>query len=98
MTLSTKYGYNLSITSHGKKVPIVKQVTLKITNYFHFIYDLSEPGILLVHPYIDNFISERFSLTKPRQFRPDLLIIDFKAYDKKLPLNYKKMDNIKSLL
>ncbi|KAL4132331.1 hypothetical protein QTP88_009502 [Uroleucon formosanum] len=89
----------LSITSHGKKVPKAQKVTLKITDYFHFIYDSSEPGILLVHPYIDNFISERFSLAKPRQFRPDLPnIIDFKAYDQKLPINYKKMDNIKSLL
>lgn len=89
----------LSITSHGKKILKAQKVTLKITDYFHFIYDSSKPGIILVHPYIDNFINERFSLVKPRQFRPNLPnIIDFKAYDQKLPINYKKMDNTKSLL
>lgn len=58
----------LSIKSHGKNVPRAQKVTFKISDYFYFIYDSSEPGILIVHPYIDNFISEHFSLVKPHQF------------------------------
>ncbi|CAH1114844.1 unnamed protein product [Psylliodes chrysocephalus] len=85
----------LSIDSYQKKIKDEK-ITFQISQYNEFEYDCRKPGIVKVRPFIDGLMFHEFSLGKPAGVCPDLP--SEPAYSGKIPINFKKMDNIKKLV
>lgn len=88
----------LSTQSYGKKIPNNQKVTFQVSNYNQFIYDSEKPGVLCVSEFIDGLSSHEFYLSKPWGLRPALPSLNnYKAYNTKISINIKKMNNLKSL-
>lgn len=85
----------LSIDSYGKKHKDEK-TSFQISHYNEFEYDYRRPGIVKVRPFIDGLIFYEFALGKPAGVCPALPTET--AYTGKIPINYKKMDNLKKLV
>lgn len=85
----------LSIDSYGKKSRNQK-ITFQISQYKEFEYDGSKPGIVKVRPFIGGLVVHEFSLGKPFGVCPELPAEP--AYTGKIPINSKKMDNLKKLV
>lgn len=91
----------LSTTSLGRNVARNKKITFQISGYTEFQYSYATPGILTVSKWINSLpgLAEKFALPKPTGLRPALpALTEFQAYNGKLPINIKKVNDIRKLI
>lgn len=74
---------------------IDKATTYLISKYRHLEYSSNNKGYLVAHEYIDGLAKYIFLLQKPNT-RPELP--STKAYNNKVPINTKKMDDIRKIV
>lgn len=72
-----------------------KETSFKISQYRSFEYNSSHKGYLTCSEYINGFIKATFLLQKPST-HPE--ITETKAYASKIPINEKKMNDIRKIM
>lgn len=91
----------LSVRSVGKAVPKEEKVSFAVNQFYEFSFNHAEPGVIVAKPYIDSIIEERFLLLKTLQKDSLPLAIPYPvnspAYQGKIPINSKKIEDIKKL-
>lgn len=80
----------------GRRISKYQRIPLKITAYKEFIYSLDTSGKVIAKPFINGMISSTFSLQKSNT-APELPTQ--KAYPAgKVPINKKKLDDVRKLM
>lgn len=85
----------LSTDCYGKKVPKEKKTTFMISTYHEFIFQSDKPKLVRCSRQIGGFVNDEFSLRNTVQ---GLVLPTQRAYTEKLPINCKKMNDIKKVL
>ncbi|CAG9782306.1 unnamed protein product [Diatraea saccharalis] len=85
----------ISIQSLGKKVPKDKKVNFNVSLFQQFYYDSSNPGVVQTREYIDGFLKFDFKLAIGRE---NVLLPTAQAYGDKVPINIKKIEDIKKVM
>lgn len=88
----------LSNRSYGRAIPKDQKSYFAVNNFYEFVFSSEEPGVIIAKPFIDSFVEERFSVLKKNNsplFIPNPE--DNPAYQEKIPINVKKIEDIKKL-
>lgn len=87
----------LSVDSYGRGVPKDKKVTFAISKVSHFTFSKTTPGLVTTRESIDCLVSYDFQLLQRMGTRPPLPSNNTPAYAGKVPINEKKMSDLKKL-
>lgn len=87
----------LSVDSYGKRVPKDKKKTFAISQVSHFTFSKSTPGLVTTRESIDCLTSYEFQLLQRMGTSPPLPSNDTPAYAGKVPINEKKIPDLKKL-
>jgi hypothetical protein len=87
----------LSVDSYGRGVPKDKKVTFGISKVSHFIFSKTTPGLVTTRESIDCLVSYDFQLLQRMGTRPTLPSSSTPAYAGKLPINEKKISDLKEI-
>lgn len=85
----------LAIQSLGKKVPKNLKVNFNVSLFHEFHYDCSNPGSVQTSEYIDGLVKYDFKMAFGRE---NVLLPTEKAYRDKVPINTKKIEDIKKVV
>lgn len=85
----------LSTESYGKKVPEEQKKSFAPSVYMSFQYDSDRKGTIIAEAYIDGLIKHAFLLIK--KLTTSVSLPSAKAYDSKVPINKKKLDDLKQV-
>lgn len=88
----------LSTKSYGRKVPKDQKVNFQISTFNEFKYAISSPGKVTALSFIDGLTSEEFSIGRVGVTLELPNIDSFPAYRKKIPINHKKINDLKKLM
>lgn len=84
----------LAIQSLGKKVPRDKKMNFNVSLFSQFHYDSQKPGYVKAREFIDNNVTYDFKLSHGRE---DVVLPVKKAYMTCVPINEKKIEDIKKV-
>lgn len=91
----------LSTRSFGKEVPKEEKVSFSINSYYEFSFYSEYMGVVFAKPYIGSIVEDRFLLSKILQRGSSSIVVpdpqNFPAYQGKIPINIKKIEDIKKL-
>ncbi|GBP47426.1 hypothetical protein EVAR_85018_1 [Eumeta japonica] len=87
----------LSVDSYGRGVPKDKKVTFAISKVSRFTLSKTTPGLVTTRESIDCLVSHDFQLLQRMGTRPPLPSNNTPAYAGKVPINEKKMADLKKL-
>ncbi|CAH1098460.1 unnamed protein product [Psylliodes chrysocephalus] len=91
----------LSTRSLGKQVPKEYKVNFTINSFYEFSFNSENLGVVFAKPYIGSFVEEHFLLLKTLQRSIPTIVVpnpqNLSAYQGKIPINVKKIDDIKKL-
>ncbi|CAH1110441.1 unnamed protein product [Psylliodes chrysocephalus] len=91
----------LSTRCFGKQVPKEDKVNFTINSFYEFSFNSENLGVIFAKQYIGSFVGERFLLLKTLQRNiPTIMVPDpqnFPVYQGKIPINVKKIEDIKKL-
>ncbi|KAL3288743.1 hypothetical protein HHI36_003178 [Cryptolaemus montrouzieri] len=87
----------LSVDSYGIGVPKDKKVTFAISKVSHITLSKTTPGLVTTRESIDCLVSHDFQLLHRKGTRPPLPSYNTPAYAGKVPINEKKIADLKKL-
>lgn len=83
----------LSTESYGKSVPKEQKKSFAPSTYMSFHYDSDKKDTIIAEEFIDGFIKHSFVLMK--KLTTSVSLPSAKAYDLRVPINSKKLDDLK---
>lgn len=87
----------LSVDSYGRGVPKDKKVAFSISKVSHFTFSRDTPGLVTIRESIDCLVSHDFQLLQRMGTKPSLPTSNTPAYTCKIPINEKKMADLRKL-
>lgn len=84
----------VSVESSGSKVPRAQKQDFKISTFMQLTYDATSPGTVVANTFIDGLMSHTFQLKKTNNVE----ISPGKSYNNKIPINIKKMQDIRKVM
>ncbi|KAG8303911.1 hypothetical protein J6590_107089 [Homalodisca vitripennis] len=90
----------MSDRSYGRNVPKHDKVHFKISKFNHFLHTKEQKGKVLCNEFIGGVIPhEVFTIRLPvRSSSQDIIIPSTAAYNDRVPINIKKMNDLKKIL
>lgn len=85
----------LALQSMGKKVPKEKKMHFNMSFFNEFHYDCSNPGTVQTSEYIDGLVKYDFKLAFGRE---NTSLPTHPAYSGKVPINIKKIEDIRKVM